>query len=67
MHPSSTEIQVSEPITVTIKRAREVSGLGTTTIYAKIKDGSLQTTKVGRRTLVIYRSLKALLGIQTAT
>jgi excisionase family DNA binding protein len=48
-------------ITGTIKEAEQVSGLGKTTIYSRIADGQLQTVKVGRRTLIKWDSLLALL------
>jgi hypothetical protein len=50
------------PITVTIRTAREISGLGNTTIWALIKSGKLESTSVGRRRLVVYRSLQNLLS-----
>lgn len=50
-----------EPITVTIAETRKISGLGTTTIYDLIKQGKLKTAAIGRRRLVNYASLKALL------
>jgi len=50
------------PITVTIRTAREISGLGNTTIWALIKSGKLESTTVGRRRLIVYRSLAKLLS-----
>src|SRR6185503_8549487 len=52
----------SEPLTVTIARAKDLSGLGLTTLWALIRDRRLETVRVGRRTLVIYRSLRTLLS-----
>ena len=49
-----------EPITTTIPKAREITGLGNTTIYKLIGEGRLKTVKVGRRTLIVFSSLKAL-------
>ncbi len=51
-----------EPITTTIEGAKRATGLGTTTIYALISDGKLETVKVGRRTLVKTKSIRAMLG-----
>lgn len=51
-----------DPITITIDGTRKATGLGTTTIYALINQGKLETRKVGRRTLVTTRSIKTLLG-----
>ena len=56
-----TDTTSIEPITVTIAETRKISGLGTTTIYELIKRGRLKTKAVGRRRLVNYASLKALL------
>jgi Helix-turn-helix domain len=49
------------PITITIAKAREISGLGNTTLYALIRGGELKTTTVGKRRLVFFESLMALL------
>jgi excisionase family DNA binding protein len=51
----------TKPLTVTVPTARKISGLGNTKIWALIKDGKLEVVRVGRRTLVTYRSLEALL------
>ena len=59
---SDYESNVAKPLTVTVATARKLSGLGNTTIWALIKDRTLQTVHVGRRTLITYRSLEALLA-----
>jgi excisionase family DNA binding protein len=51
-----------DPITTTIDGVRKATGLGTTTIYSLIGEGKLETVKVGRRTLVKTKSIRALLG-----
>jgi len=51
----------AKPLTVTVATAKRLSGLGNTTIRALIKDQTLETVHVGRRTLITYRSLEALL------
>jgi excisionase family DNA binding protein len=50
-----------KPISVTIPTAREMSGLGNTTVWKLISEKKLATVKVGRRVLVIYESLERLL------
>lgn len=50
-----------KPLTVTVANARKISGLGNTTLWALIKAGKLETVHIGRRTLVTFRSLEALL------
>lgn len=52
-----------KPATMTIRKACEYSGLGSSTIYNKIKEGSLSIRKIGRRTLITTASLDAMLGI----
>ena len=56
---------VLEPLSVTVPTARRISGLGNTTIWGLIKDRKLETVHIGRRTLITYRSLVALLAPQT--
>src|SRR5262245_543096 len=56
------DYESAKPLTVTVATARKLSGLGNTTIWALIKDQTLETVHVGRRTLITYRSLEALLA-----
>jgi excisionase family DNA binding protein len=51
-----------KPLTLTVATAREISGLGNTTIWALIKSGKLESVLVGRRRLITYRSLERLLS-----
>lgn len=48
-------------ITATVKEACEMSGLGKTKLYELIGDGSVATTRIGRRRLVKVDSLRAVL------
>jgi len=59
---SDHESHVAKPLTVTVATAKKLSGLGNTTIWALIKDRTLETVHVGRRTLITFRSLEALLA-----
>lgn len=52
----------TSPITVTVQKAVELSGLSTPTIYRRISDNSLEAVRVGGRTLIKYRSLRRMLG-----
>jgi excisionase family DNA binding protein len=54
-------IPFAERLSCTIDEAREVTGLGRTKIYELIATGQLIATTVGRRRLVMVRSLFALL------
>jgi excisionase family DNA binding protein len=51
----------AERISCTIHEACEATGLGRTKLYELIGSGQLITTTVGRRRLVVVRSLLALL------
>lgn len=56
-----TEIVFIEPLTVRIPTAVELTGLSRSRIYELIVSGDLEVVKVGRSTLVLYKSLKALI------
>jgi hypothetical protein len=56
-----------KPITITVATARMISGLGNTTLWALIKDHKLEVVRVGRRTLVTFRSLESLLAPRSAS
>lgn len=58
--------EVSKPLTVTVATARKISGLGNTTLWGLIKARKLEAVRIGRRTLVTFRSLEALLTPQPA-
>jgi excisionase family DNA binding protein len=58
---SHHELHGGKPITVTVAMAKKLSGLGDTTIWALIKAGKLEAVRIGRRTLVTFRSLETLL------
>ena len=49
----------SEPITVRIRRAVELTGIGRSKMYELIAAGEIDVVKVGSSTLVIFASLKA--------
>jgi hypothetical protein len=61
MHPE--KVEKSDPITVTVPRACQLSGFGLTTVWKFIKEGRLKVRRVPGvdRTLVVYSSLQALL------
>ena len=50
-----------EPLAYSINEACQVSSLGRTRIYDLIKQGRLNTRKIGRRTLIPAASLRALI------
>jgi excisionase family DNA binding protein len=53
-----------EPITTSINDAAKALSLGRTSIYALIREGRLETIKLGRRTLVRIASIRRLLDGQ---
>jgi excisionase family DNA binding protein len=70
--PSASEvvglkaIPFAQRLTCTISEACEMTGLGRTKIYELVGDGHLATTTVGRRRLVMVRSLLSLLESKTS-
>jgi excisionase family DNA binding protein len=50
-----------DPISVRIGAAVKLTGIGRTTLFALIKSGKIEAVKVGRSTLIPYRSLRQLL------
>ena len=54
------EIVFIEPLTVRISTAVKLTGISRSRIYELIESGDLETVKVGRSTLIPYKSLKAL-------
>ena len=54
--------EAAKPLAVPVKTACKRVGVGNTTMWALIKDGRVKTARIGRRRLVIYASLEALLG-----
>jgi excisionase family DNA binding protein len=51
-----------KPITVTVKQALAISGLGLTKLYELINDGTLKAVHVGSRRLIKYDSIEKLLS-----
>jgi excisionase family DNA binding protein len=51
-----------ETLATSVKGAAQALSLGRTSIYALIKDGRLETVKLGRRTLIKTDSVRALLS-----
>jgi len=65
---SSTEMAVrfDQRLTCTIAEARETTGLGRATLYKLITAGTVESTTIGRRRLVLVHSLLKLLGVEKA-
>jgi excisionase family DNA binding protein len=58
MHPATYDEM--RPISVTVAQALQLTGLGKTLIYEKLGTGELTSQCVGRRRLIDYASLEAL-------
>lgn len=54
----------AQPLAYSPKDAARVTGLGLTTIYRLINDGTLDRRKVGSRSLVTASSVRRLLGME---
>jgi excisionase family DNA binding protein len=54
------------PLAVPVKVACELVGVGNTTMYELIKQKRVETTNIGKRRLILYRSLEALLSPEAA-
>jgi excisionase family DNA binding protein len=55
-------VGAEEPLTTTVATARRLSGLGNTTVWRLISDGTLASVTIGRRRLIVYESLRRLLA-----
>ena len=55
-------VVVIEPLTVRISTAVQLTGISRSRLYELIQAGDLETVKVGRSTLIPFRSLKALIS-----
>jgi hypothetical protein len=49
------------PLAVTFQTGKRLSGLGLTTLWKLGKEGRIELVRVGKRTLITFRSLEALL------
>lgn len=64
MGPSEENVRSAtiEPLTVRVATAVKITGLSRSRIYELIQSGDLETVKVGRSTLILFRSLRVLTG-----
>jgi len=54
------------PLAYTIAEAARITTLGRTRIYELIKDGTLQSRKIGKRNIIPASSLRALIEGEAA-
>jgi excisionase family DNA binding protein len=50
-----------KPLTVTVQTASVISGISPSKLWGLIKDGVLPVTRLGRRTLIHFSGLEALM------
>ena len=58
----SVERLAIEPLTVRIATAVQLTGISRSRLYELIQSGDLKTVKIGRSTLILFTSLKVLIG-----
>jgi hypothetical protein len=56
-----------KPITVSVKTACDISGLGPTKVWQLIRDGRLDVVRLDKRTLIKFPSLERLLSPDPAS
>jgi excisionase family DNA binding protein len=56
-----------EPLSVTVRDACKIVGIGPTKLYELIGSGEVDTIRIGRRTLCKMSSLRRLVGEPVAT
>lgn len=61
-HDPAAASQILAPIAYSVSQACAVTSLNRSLIYELIRSEKLAVTKVGRRTLILASSLRALLG-----
>ena len=54
-------LAIPRPLAVRVSDATRLTGIGKTKLFELIADGTLETTNVGRRRLILYRSLEQLI------
>lgn len=54
-----TDTSPLDPISVSVKRAAELTGLSRWTIYKRLEEGAIQSVYDGTRRLVLTESLRA--------
>lgn len=57
----TTTAQTNAPLAYSVNEACRVSSIGRTCLYQLIAEGKLEVRKIGRRTVITARSLRALI------
>lgn len=64
---NTREDSTCERLAVSVEEAAAMSGLGRTTIYVALGQGSLRSLKVGKRRLIRVEALKAWMAAHETT
>ena len=62
----TNSVDALAPLAYSVSEACKVSSIGKTYLYQLINEGRLQTCKIGKRTLISARSLRALIEGEAA-
>ena len=54
----------ARPLTVRVREACRLTGMGRSKLYMLIKEGHIEVVKVGTMTLIPMRSLEKFLGVE---
>jgi hypothetical protein len=57
---AAAEAPALKPLTVSVKTARQLLDIGNSKMWELIAEGQVQTISIGRKRLVLYHSLEAL-------
>lgn len=63
--PQPAAYAVRPPLAVSVKQFCSLTSLGRTTAFKLISEGKIETLAVRGRTLILWRSIEALLGLGT--
>jgi excisionase family DNA binding protein len=60
IHSTPNSVAPQKPLAVTIPVALNITGIGRTKFYQLIKNGTIESIRIGRRRLINYASLERL-------
>lgn len=66
MQTSTLPTAEPDPISVTVRTACRLMGLGHTTVWKLISEGRLRTIRIGKRRLVLFDSIEQLIASSSA-
>ena len=60
-HPAGSRSDLARPLTVRVREACRLTGIGRSKLYELIADGEIETLKIGASTFIPMGSLEALI------